>query len=396
MKERKLLFYYQGISMLKNIIIIFILFFSTNGYAQPKAEPTPTQNTNNSNARSNLTPAIRNIGQGMGTSGVSGGVSAKTNNFQQARVQANNNNTPSPKVPKPTQNNDTATTRKRRRKKQEEEVKKKSKRGSSSFPMRYSYSGADCKAVAFHEGGGETINLESLATISYSVYEAKSPVRRLGERGVAGYTKGIRTIAGSMVFLVVEDHPLAKLVEASNLSSMWSKDLEGSESKGYSNQDIQGSKRYLSTMLKPFNIGLYYRTEVSFIDNTESYEYSTGYISEFNEMAQLVIQGVEIISEGMVTSVNDMVTEITMQFVAHDVFNIEKKVDSKIEISTKKEGPMGPPQVESPQSNAQPQVVAATSTNTSTPVLVGGDFTLSDMTVESISRLVKMRVSDEL
>ena len=38
----------------------------------------------------------------------------------------------------------------------------------------------------------------------------------------------------------------------------------------------------------------------------------------------LVISGIDIISEGMVTSVNDMVTEVTVQFVAQDVFNIEK------------------------------------------------------------------------
>ena len=39
----------------------------------------------------------------------------------------------------------------------------------------------------------------------------------------------------------------------------------------------------------------------------------------------------------MVTSVNDMVTEITMQFVAHDVFNIEKTEDASIEIKAEKE-----------------------------------------------------------
>ncbi len=214
-------------------------------------------------------------------------------------------------------------------------VNKGGKKGSTSFPVRYSYSGADCKAVAFYKEG-DSVRLESLATISYSVYEAKSPVRRLGERTVAGYTKGIRTVAGSMVFLVIEDHPLAELVRSANKTKMWSED---NDKKGKSPKLIDSENRYLSTMLEPFNIGLFYRTEVSFIENKRAYtqtqgKYASGYISEFNDMAQLIISGVEIISEGMVTSVNDMVTEVTMQFVAHDVYNIEKDVNARDVLTT--------------------------------------------------------------
>ena len=203
----------------------------------------------------------------------------------------------------------------------------KQKAASSSVPIRYSYSGADCKAVAYFQdetdyaSAESPIPLEGLATISYSIYEAKSPVRRLGERSVSGYTKGIRTVAGSMIFLVIEDHPLAKLITETNKTNVFSKD---NEEKGLSYKEIDGVNRYVSTMLKPFNIGLFYKTEVGFTDKSE-YEYKTAFKTSFSEMAHLVISGVEIVSEGMVTSVNDMVTEITMQFVAHDVFNLEKQ-----------------------------------------------------------------------
>ena len=199
----------------------------------------------------------------------------------------------------------------------------------STMPIRYSYSGADCKAVAYFDDDSDysnvadkNIRLEGLATISYSIHEAKSPVRRLGERSVAGYTKGIRTIAGSMVFLVIEDHPLASLVKTNNKTYAYSTD---NDTKGVSFKKIQNQNRYVSTMLKPFNIGLFYKTEVAFTGNKNTGKYEHAMKSTFNDMAHLVISGVEIISEGMVTSVNDMVTEITMQFVAHDVFNIERQ-----------------------------------------------------------------------
>jgi hypothetical protein len=129
-----------------------------------------------------------------------------------------------------------------------------------------------------------------------------------------------------MIFLVIEDHPLASLIKSDRKTEMWSAD---NDEKGLSYKQINEENRYLSTMLKPFNIGLFYKTEVSFTDNSNEYEYSTGYKTGFDEMAHLVISGVEIISEGMVTSVNDMVTEISMQFVAHDVFNIEKQEEGK-------------------------------------------------------------------
>jgi hypothetical protein len=216
-----------------------------------------------------------------------------------------------------------------------------------SLPIKYSYSGADCRAVAYFEdsvGYGqpymnpsqEIIPLDSLATISYSIYEAKSPVRRLGDRGVNGYTRGIRTIAGSMVFLVIEDHPLSRLVELGEKSKNWSRDLN---SKGHSFRDYkQGKKRFISTLLPPFNIGLFYKTEVAFRYNDKAEakkaKHEAGYVRSFTEGAHLVISGIDIISEGMVTSVNDMVTEVTMQFVAQDAFNVEKAAFNKASTTT--------------------------------------------------------------
>ena len=219
--------------------------------------------------------------------------------------------------------------------------------GSVSLPIKYSYSGADCRAVAYFEdsvGYGteymkedqKIVPLDSLATLSYSIYEAKSPVRRLGERGVSGYTRGIRTIAGSMVFLVIEDHPLSRLVELDKKSNNWSRDLN---TKGHSFRNYEkGKQRFISTLLRPFNIGLFYKTEVAFrygdAREANMARNNSGYVRSFSEGAHLVISGIDIISEGMVTSVNDMVTEVTMQFVAQDAFNIEKADFNGVKTST--------------------------------------------------------------
>lgn len=328
--------------MFKNIIVIFILFFSTNSFGQA----TRT----NEGVNSRVTPSVQ------------------TNQ---------NNNTPT--SPKKIPRQEVGKAVRRRREEKEKKTKKlKKKAGSSSVPIRYSYSGADCKAIAYFDNNSnyndnnDVVHLEGLATISYSVYEAKSPVRRLGERSVAGYTKGIRTVAGSMIFLVIEDHPLAELIKKENKTEVYSSD---NDSKGVSYKVTDGINRYLSTMLKPFNIGLFYKTEVSFSDNSEEYEYSTVYKTGFNEMAHLVISGVEIISEGMVTSVNDMVTEVSMQFVAHDVFNIEKQESGKSVYSTEakssevKRKEKANPEPTTKQDDEKQEIVASTSSDSEEPLL---------------------------
>ena len=190
----------------------------------------------------------------------------------------------------------------------------------------YSYSGADCKAYAYFDSNeSNLVQLDSLATISISVYEAKAPVRRLGHRGVSGFTKGIRTIAGSMVFLVIEDHPLWKLLSQNKFENSYSLDDNEKEKRSLT----RVSKRKLSSMLEPFNILLFFQTEVTEIKNSGR---TIDFISEGR--ASMLLENIEIISEGIVSSVNDMVTEIQMQFIAKDFSAIDKEI-IKDEISEK-------------------------------------------------------------
>lgn len=162
----------------------------------------------------------------------------------------------------------------------------------------FSYSGADCR-VYVSEGNGKVSSLRSLSTASVSVHEAKAPVRALGRRSVVGFTESIRTIAGSLVFVLVNDHPLGHLQNQSIKNKNWSKDTPASPVK------------QLSTLLNPIDLYFVYKTE----------------ISKQNSQGEMWITGVRFINEGIVTSVNDMVTEIVMQFVAEDIRPFEEKVN---------------------------------------------------------------------
>lgn len=155
----------------------------------------------------------------------------------------------------------------------------------------------------------DPVHLTQMATISVSIHEAKSPVRRIGERGVSGYTRGIRTIAGTIVFLIIEDHPLRMLAakDPANIYSNligWSRDLQ-TKGIGSGYGEIRFDNK-ISTLISPMNIMLRYQTEIA-----------KGGVA--NAGASMMLEGVEFVNEGIVTSVNDMVTEVVCQFVAQDI-----------------------------------------------------------------------------
>lgn len=203
--------------------------------------------------------------------------------------------------------------------------------------------------------------LESIHTVSISIHEPKGAARALGYRGIKGFASSVRTIAGSMVFTVVEGHPLEKLMLRDTRSALpWSADqnLKGSGaiagSAAYSPEQRTDIK--LATLLSPFDMMLTYTSELPKTVMSEGYtsitnaEISTTQegrltlasslsptfgITDRSETtsltadqdqgvnlvattnsAALMLQGIRFMTEGIVTSVNDMVTEIVYQFVA--------------------------------------------------------------------------------
>jgi hypothetical protein len=238
---------------------------------------------------------------------------------------------------------------------------------------------------------GTPVHLESLATVSISIHEPKAPVRALGHRGTKGFARSVRTIAGTMVLLVVEDHPLRKLAyqpqsKFNPSDSSFSLDMDSLGQGGYRQPgtlDTYPGNTRISTLLKPFDMILRYQSEVlpkskvnftvsaneaveafreehpsetnwpdPVLDGTNIVKDAQGrsraarrdrrlsmkdpYLGvssvAFNvpKVATMMIEGIEIISEGITTSVNDMVTEVVIQFVAQDVKQLSTIHESSI------------------------------------------------------------------
>ena len=158
-----------------------------------------------------------------------------------------------------------------------------------------SFTGCDIIPICIgrdSSGKDKIFVIGDISTLSYSIHQDKGAVRTLGRYLPKSIVRGGITIAGTMVFSVLNYHALWKISE-----------------------DKHGSyKRFAkSVMLPPFDIVLMFA-------------------NEYGQQAIMSIFGVQIADEGQTHSVQDMYIENTMNYVALDIdmlSPIGEKVPSK-------------------------------------------------------------------
>ena len=147
-----------------------------------------------------------------------------------------------------------------------------------------SFSGADSTVSILFKQGTPVIIGEA-QTLTYSWYSPMEPVYVLGSRKPNGFIRGPRTIAGSIIFTVFDRHVLLSAFHKAyaNFNDATCLDIE-----------------YLPDELPPFDL------QVTFLN-------------EYGQSSGLTIHDVRITSEGQVMSIEDMITENTMQYLASDI-----------------------------------------------------------------------------
>lgn len=148
-----------------------------------------------------------------------------------------------------------------------------------------SFSGADTK-VSISFKGGKPVVVGEAQTVTYSLYRQVSPVFNLGSAQPDGFVKGPRTIAGSIIFTVFDRNILL-----STFHKAYSDYNDGQECL---------EMEFLTDQLPPFDIHL-------------------TFLNEYGQSAFLSIHGVRITTEGQVSSIEDMLTENTVQYMASDI-----------------------------------------------------------------------------
>jgi len=134
-----------------------------------------------------------------------------------------------------------------------------------------------------------TVVLGTLQTVSVQTHREKFGVRALGRSYVKGYTRGPRTIAGSMVFTVFNEHALGQLIRAIGDPAL----------VGESKLDTN-----LSTLIP---------------DQLPPLDMTLVYANEYGALSRQSIYGIEFVNDGQTMSIEDLFTEEVMNFVARDV-----------------------------------------------------------------------------
>jgi hypothetical protein len=148
-----------------------------------------------------------------------------------------------------------------------------------------SFSGADIVATIDIPGESGPKVIGELQTITYSIHREKSPVRALGFANAKGFTFGSRTIAGTLIFTVFNKHIMDRF--RNNIMQNGQKDWR-----------TMGN--FVTDELPPFNVTI-------------------TFMNEFGYVARMAIYGVTIIDEGQTMSIDDMITENVMSYMARDI-----------------------------------------------------------------------------
>jgi hypothetical protein len=146
-------------------------------------------------------------------------------------------------------------------------------------------SGWKQQSDALQSKSADFINTKTLAelqTISISTFREKTGVRAFGNVGVKGYTRGTRTVAGSMIFTVFDRNVLFELLETTSYDA-----------------DDQ-FRAAIKDQLPPLDMTILFA-------------------NEYGALSRMGLFGVEFVSEGQTMSIEDIILEDVCQFVARDV-----------------------------------------------------------------------------
>lgn len=155
------------------------------------------------------------------------------------------------------------------------------------FAPTTSFSGTDMIVdIVFPDS--KSVRIGTASTLTYSTFREKHQIRTLGRISNKGFTYGPRTIGGTMIFTIINEHFINDLKQRVPLLQRYDK-------------------------IKP--------------DELPPFDVVVTFANEYGQSAKMVIYGITIIDDGVVLSVEDMLTENTMTYMARDIEHMKSTTD---------------------------------------------------------------------
>lgn len=148
------------------------------------------------------------------------------------------------------------------------------------------FTGTDAYCVA--SVGNVVSELNGLSSISWSIFRGKSSPRTLGKVSPSMRSRGSRTVAGTMIFVISDHHPLLDIIPS----------------------DMASFKKITTTHDQTT-----WQSVVT-ADQIPAFDITIMLVNEYGKASMLVIYGVDILNEGSVISIDNLMTEVTLQYTA--------------------------------------------------------------------------------
>lgn len=197
---------------------------------------------------------------------------------------------------------------------------------SSPFSRSHnSFSGIDIKAVFANKVIGE------LQAISYSITREKAPIYTMGSADPRAFSRGKRGIAGSLIFIVFDRHALLATLAQGDTALRFQSDKD----------DIRPQFADANTFTSTLSSGGVATTAPGtvaeqeselttvgsdqelarpwYVDQIPPFDITLAAANEYGALAVMRIFGVELLNEGYGVSIDDIVSEQQMTYIARTI-----------------------------------------------------------------------------
>jgi hypothetical protein len=209
----------------------------------------------------------------------------------------------------------------------------------SAFARSYnSFSGLDMRATFGHAIIGE------LQGVSYSITREKAPIYTMGSADPRAFSRGKRGIAGTLIFIMFDRHALLEEMRVAGVTFQADKDdirplFRRDNSDPLNLSLTSSSTRLSSTPVGGAGVGIsavrQARQESTspagdagsdqeqalpwYSDQIPPFDITLSAANEYGALAVMRIFGVEILNEGYGISIDDLVSEQQMTYVARTI-----------------------------------------------------------------------------
>ena len=183
-----------------------------------------------------------------------------------------------------------------------------------------SFSGCDIKIIIAGVAVG------AAQAMSYAVQREKAPIYVLGRVSPLSFSRGKRGIAGTLVTLMLDKHfmysdPFRNMKGVFDFDEYIASPVDANSlvDNGAGLQDIDTATS--QTTFTAADIGSNFIVRAAwYVDQIPPFDAAIVAVNEYGNAASMRIYGIEILNEGSGFSVDDMVIENQMTYVAREVY----------------------------------------------------------------------------